>query len=1326
MLAVLALLLALPMGGWWWASRDGSLQQALRMAQGVLPPGQSLQFSDVQGSITGGGRIGRLQWSAPDFALEIDDLQLEWSLRQLLGRALHLRKLQAARVHLRLTPRPDAPESPPFSMPGDISLPIEVAVPLAVARLHIETIGADGVAVERVIQDINARYHYDGTHHSLQLHSLHFGQSYAQADLRLHARDLTLQGQVGAALRDLVADVPHTMLLRLQAEGTLAGGEAARIELRLDASEPTRQEPLPEPANLLAQLADLSTTLEAGTTTELAQRARAEAEATVHPWRSQPLEQVRFQLAAIDLRAFIGSAPATVLHGQGSLSPAAGPEADGWDLDVDLRNAQPGPLDRERLPVDRLLADLRIGTRSWRAETLEVYSGSGRLVAQGQYGPGEQTVDVRADLRELPLKGIHSRLANAPSAQLSGAMRMSGNLRQGLSFNADLRTDAAAAGVGAESRSEWEIRSLQLDGDWTPTSLRIARLHVDAFQATIDGSDIDIVLPGFDAIQARVVAAAPGVSLDADAAMRQQSGGGKLAVQLESAAQTVAWLQELPVIGDRLPALQGSGSAALQAEWQGGWRQWLEGFSQPARHPQLRLEVNAAAEALHIELPADTANRPPLQLGADRLELLLEGNLAAATLVVDGDLRVNATRGTLNTRMQMTRDGGAGPPAWNFSVQQLVAAANLPDQQQPWRLELAEGLQLTVVAGTAVELRTTAGKASLFAPPGSGAHDVALEVDWQPLLWRRSADGTLRLQSSGAIRGIQPEWLDALRAPDDIGPLAEAGLYTDLLLSAEWDVQMTDQLAIRAQLSRDSGDIWLLGSAPGGGDGDPGGGSPVGLRTFEAGVQSSGGQVALALDLDSERAGNASARLSTELVQRAGGWRLPQSAPLAGNVQVQLQELGVWGLLAPPGWRVSGAMNADITLAGTVQDPELRGTVEGSGLQIRSVLDGIDLHDGTLRATLDGQQLQLTELALQGGTGSRAYISGISGNRTQPASARGRMIVTGSIDWSGVATAAPGQTGISMDLSASLERMQALVRNDRQLTLSGELSAGLQQGALRVRGDLRVDRGTILLPDAGAPTLGDDVVVVRDADDTAALADRNARGQLQTALPLDLEVELDLGRDLAVQGMGLSTRLEGELIVRSSSGGRDSFSVFGEVRTDDGRYRAWGQAMNIESGIVRFNGSYLNPSLNLLAIRPEIEVRAGVRVTGTLSAPVVQLYSDPSLPESEILSWVVLGRPSVISGAEGSSMQQAALSLLAGRLASSFADDIGVDELGVNESAFSIGKRISNELYVTYEAGLSGAASVLYVFYDITRRLTLRAQTGEASAVDLIYTINYD
>ncbi len=45
---------------------------------------------------------------------------------------------------------------------------------------------------------------------------------------------------------------------------------------------------------------------------------------------------------------------------------------------------------------------------------------------------------------------------------------------------------------------------------------------------------------------------------------------------------------------------------------------------------------------------------------------------------------------------------------------------------------------------------------------------------------------------------------------------------------------------------------------------------------------------------------------------------------------------------------------------------------------------------------------------------------------------------------------------------------------------------------------------------------------------------------------------------------------------------------------------------------------------------------------------------------------------------------------------------------------------------MTYERSLSGALGTLYIFYDLSRRLTLRAQTGAQSAVDLIYTLRYN
>jgi translocation and assembly module TamB len=100
-------------------------------------------------------------------------------------------------------------------------------------------------------------------------------------------------------------------------------------------------------------------------------------------------------------------------------------------------------------------------------------------------------------------------------------------------------------------------------------------------------------------------------------------------------------------------------------------------------------------------------------------------------------------------------------------------------------------------------------------------------------------------------------------------------------------------------------------------------------------------------------------------------------------------------------------------------------------------------------------------------------------------------------------------------------------------------------------------------------------------------------------------------------------------------------------------------------------------------------------------------------------------------------LQQAALALLSGsgNSGGNIASRVGLDEIGfrsaspgstANAAALTLGKRLSRDLYVTYEQSLSGAMGTLYIFYDLSRRLTLRGQAGETSAVDLIYTVKKD
>ena len=56
----------------------------------------------------------------------------------------------------------------------------------------------------------------------------------------------------------------------------------------------------------------------------------------------------------------------------------------------------------------------------------------------------------------------------------------------------------------------------------------------------------------------------------------------------------------------------------------------------------------------------------------------------------------------------------------------------------------------------------------------------------------------------------------------------------------------------------------------------------------------------------------------------------------------------------------------------------------------------------------------------------------------------------------------------------------------------------------------------------------------------------------------------------------------------------------------------------------------------------------------------------------------------------------------------------------------TLGKRISRDFYVAYERSLAGTLGTISIFYDLSRRFTLRASTGEQSAIDLIFTIRYD
>jgi len=206
--------------------------------------------------------------------------------------------------------------------------------------------------------------------------------------------------------------------------------------------------------------------------------------------------------------------------------------------------------------------------------------------------------------------------------------------------------------------------------------------------------------------------------------------------------------------------------------------------------------------------------------------------------------------------------------------------------------------------------------------------------------------------------------------------------------------------------------------------------------------------------------------------------------------------------------------------------------------------------------------------------------------------------------------------------------------------------------------------------------------------------------------------------------------------------------VRGNVRTAGGQYIAYGQKLDITRGEIFFTGPVSDPRLDILAVRPNLDVVVGVAITGTALAPHVRLMSEPEMSDSDKLSWLMLGRaPETVGGADTALLQQAAMALLAGegeapsdqvlkRLGlTDFTVGQKADADNVKQTVVSLGRQVSKRVYIGYEHSVNATAGNWQLIYRIAQRLTIRAQAGvdtatttatsnstQSKSLDAIYT----
>lgn len=415
---------------------------------------------------------------------------------------------------------------------------------------------------------------------------------------------------------------------------------------------------------------------------------------------------------------------------------------------------------------------------------------------------------------------------------------------------------------------------------------------------------------------------------------------------------------------------------------------------------------------------------------------------------------------------------------------------------------------------------------------------------------------------------------------------------------------------------------------------------------------------------------------------------------LLGEFTVNVSDLSFISIVTNGRLESTGNLVGDVDLGGSLTRPQAKGQVV--------------LKNGVLAITDLGIELNDLDLRFESSAEGADFI-------LDARSGPGELQGSGNISFA-------DDQGLLVQSEIAGKDFEIINTSEYVFRVSPDLKLDYTKNITRLHGNLVIPYARIVISnDQSVVRPSKDIVIV---DDTEQEQDRLRR--------LYTDVKITLGNDVKVDAYGLRSDLQGSFRLLDEPG--KNLSANGNLSVTNGTFSFYSVSLDITRGRLFFSGGGIeNPGVDARAIREVGGNTVGIDITGTAQDLQFELFSEPFMEESNILSYILAGRPMHGSSDDSSLFTSAAVALGirgANTITNRLGEYLPIDEIyldkGDGEREFSVvvGKNVTENLFIGYDQSLLNGSGEVIARYELGRNFSIETKNSvNSTSGDIIYTI---